>query len=275
MTQPVSAVIPTYNRAATIGRAINSVLAQTYPVRELIIADDGSTDDTEHIMRACEDDRIVYHRMPVNGGAATARNAGVRLASSPLIAFLDSDDVWMPDKLEKQMAYLETHPDCKLVYCKFRYHENSDDDYGPFRDLDGRKMEGDIRLELLERNTIGTPTVLVNRESFLSCGGFDDTLRSLEDWEFAVRFAKDNPIGFVDETLVECFLDRSSGISYNNEEHFRVRMKMLKDHREFLEQNGKLEYLIAGLFSAAARVGASDFVKTCFQETFFPELSGR
>ena len=265
----ISVIIPAWNRAHIIGNAIKSVLEQTYPFRELIVVDDASSDNTEEVVRSFADERIVYHRQAVNGGAAAARNAGVNLASSGIIAFLDSDDIWLPEKLEKQMAYWELHPDYSMIYSRFHYRADSEDGYAPFEGLEDRKMEGDLYLELLEKNVIGTPTMLVDRACFLECGAFDVSLRSLEDWEFAVRFAKDYLIGFVNESLTECYIEKATSISANMEEHLRVRFKMLKDHRAFLEQNGKLEYLIVGLFSVAQKAGLSGFAKKCFQETFF------
>lgn len=271
----ISVIIPTWNRAHKIVAAIDSVLAQSYGFYELIVVDDASTDHTDEVVRVYmeKDSRIRYHKQPVNGGAAAARNTGVQMSEADIIAFLDSDDIWLPEKLEKQMAYWELHPDYSLIYSKFRYREGSEGGYDPFADTDGKTMEGDLYLQLLESNVIGTPTVLVDKGAFLACGGFDESLRALEDWEFAVRFAKDYLIGFTDAYLTECMIERKTSVSADNEEHFRVRFRMLKDHREILEQNGKLEYLIAGLFSAAQQVGLGDFAKVCFRETFFPGIS--
>ena len=103
----ISVIIPTWNRAGTIRRSIDSVLAQTYEISEVVIMDDGSTDDTEEVIAAIGDERVHYHRMPENGGASRARNAGVDKAKHEIIAFHDSDDVWEPDKLEKQFACWE------------------------------------------------------------------------------------------------------------------------------------------------------------------------
>ena len=99
----VSIIIPTYNRANKLSGSVQSVLDQTYTDFKLIIVDDASTDDTEKIVSMIDDDRIQYHRLETNKGAAGARNEGVRLADSEWIAFHDSDDKWLPGKLEKQM----------------------------------------------------------------------------------------------------------------------------------------------------------------------------
>ena len=112
MTDPdsalVSIVMPTYNCGGFIAESIESAIAQTYPAWELIIIDDQSTDDTEAVVRtfADVDPRVKYHRLEQNSGAAVARTRGMELASGRYIAFLDSDDLWTPDKLERQLAFL-------------------------------------------------------------------------------------------------------------------------------------------------------------------------
>ena len=120
MTEPdtISVIIPTFNRSTTIMRAINSVKAQTYAHIELIIVDDGSTDDTARIIAADRDKRIVYLENPSNRGISYSRNIGVSISSGNYIAFLDSDDAWHPDKLQMQYSLLTSLPEhFGLVYC--------------------------------------------------------------------------------------------------------------------------------------------------------------
>mgnify|MGYP002516567543 CR=1 FL=1 len=106
MTPFVSVILPVYNREDTILRALDSVLMQTYRNMEVIVIDDGSDDSTAEIVRNCQDSRVRLVRLPVNGGANAARNAGIRLAEGTYIAFQDSDDEWLADKLEKQIGYI-------------------------------------------------------------------------------------------------------------------------------------------------------------------------
>lgn len=101
----VSIVIPTYNRARFLGRLVRSVLNQTYKNFEVIVADDASTDDTAEIIKTFKDDRIRYIRHESNAGAAAARNTGIKASRGEYVAFQDSDDEWLPEKLEKQMAW--------------------------------------------------------------------------------------------------------------------------------------------------------------------------
>ena len=121
----VSVIIPTYNRADKLLGSVKSVLNQTYKNLKLIIVDDASTDDTERVVSEINDERIFYHKLEKNIGAAGARNAGVKLSDSKLIAFHDSDDKWLPDKLEKQVKYLTDHPSFDMVYGKIRFNSIS------------------------------------------------------------------------------------------------------------------------------------------------------
>ena len=118
----VSVIIPTYNRSHTLKRAVESVLGQTFDNFELLIVDDGSEDDTKSVVDSIQDKRIRYIKLKENRGAAGARNEGVRRSECSLIAFQDSDDVWRPEKLERQMIYWEQHPECALVYCDYLAH---------------------------------------------------------------------------------------------------------------------------------------------------------
>lgn len=131
--EPVSIILPTYNRADKLGDAIGSVLAQNYETFELLVIDDGSTDQTETLINSYEDKRVRYYRMEKNSGQSKARNVGMQMAKYDYLAFEDSDDMWRQGKLEAQMdTMLHADPDIGMVYHKFRY------DLG-----DGRGMEGE------------------------------------------------------------------------------------------------------------------------------------
>ena len=112
----VSVIIPTYNRTEELKRSIQSVLNQTYENYDVIVVDDASTVDISQIVGGFEDDRLIYHRLSDNKGAAGARNEGVKIADGDLIAFQDSDDEWLSDKLAKQVEYLTEKPDFGMVY---------------------------------------------------------------------------------------------------------------------------------------------------------------
>jgi len=176
----VSVIIPTYNRAASIGEAIESALAQAYPAMEIIVVDDGSTDDTR---------QSIAHRYPQvryfhqeNGGVARARNRGIREARGEFIAFLDSDDLWLPGKIEKQVACFKQYPDVGLVYTDADFF----DDTGPARVFRARTSKtefstGDMVVNLFTRFSLHTPTVMMRRAVFQTVGYFDEELKAVSD----------------------------------------------------------------------------------------------
>lgn len=205
---PVSVVIPAYNRAATIRAAIESVLRQSFADFELVVVDDGSTDGTLDAAAAVDDPRLRLVPAPRNLGAAGARNLGVAEARAPLVAFQDSDDEWLPTKLEKQMARLAAAPDRIGCYCGLlvvgaldpRPGERTRLAYNPPPET--LPVEGDILAPMLGRNLVSTQTLVVRRDAFRDLGGFDEGMPALEDWDFAIRLAARGPLAFVDEPLV-------------------------------------------------------------------------
>lgn len=238
----ISAIIPAYNRAHTIASAINSVQAQTYPVDEIIIVDDASSDDTERVVKTIDDDRIMYFRLEKNKGAAGARNYGVLQACNDMIAFLDSDDTWRPDKLQKQIAYMSSHQDCRFVYSAFVRHYPSYDQIIPDMES-GRTLEGSILSELLCDNTVSTQTIVMKKDLFEEAGRFDESMKSLEDWDLAIRCSKLGPLGFVPEVLVDAPL-LDDALTSNLDEYFRSRCMMMKKYRQ--------DYLETDTFNFAA-----------------------
>ena len=240
----VSVVIPTYNRSHSIQESINSVLNQTYTAWEIIIADDCSQDNTEEVVRQIQDSRIRYYRLPENRGAGGARNFGVKKASGHLIAFLDSDDAWVEDKLEKQMEYWQQYPECGLIYSAYEIKVPSGACYTIPNETEWDNLAGDIFPRLLCQNTIGAPTVLLRKSVFQEVGGFDESMRSLEDWDFALKVAKKYPVGFVPEVLLKV-AGSEGGVSSNLGAYYQNRCYMLRKYRA--------DYLATGMFEQAVQ----------------------
>ncbi|MBD5545732.1 MAG: glycosyltransferase [Lachnospiraceae bacterium] len=258
--EKVSVVIPTYNRSTLIERSINSVLQQTYENLEIIVVDDGSTDDTEAVVNSISDSRIRYIKLPVNSGAANARNVGVDYATGSLIAFQDSDDYWRPQKLEKQMAYWREHPEFQMIYCQYNYfRQNRAPVKVPDDELGGAR-EGEIFEYLLVQNVIGTPTMLINRECFFACGGFDVTFDSIEDWEFVIRFSKKYLIGYVNEVLVDAYFTMGS-VSAARSAFYECRCRIIGTYKEELMAAKIFDPVVEALFLKAKRAGLLDIVK--------------
>lgn len=211
----VSVVIPTYNRARSVVGALDSVLAQTYREFEVLIVDDGSTDETAaRVAPRADGRRVRYLRRP-HAGVSAARNAGVAAARGDLVAFLDSDDVWKSDKLEHEVAFLARHPGVDAVFCDLEKHD------GPVfvpsfmraSPLLSRRLAGaaypdglvlprrEMYLYLLQDVFVKPSALTLRRHAFHRSGGFDERWSSSEDWEFLLRFAKWARFGYLDRPL--------------------------------------------------------------------------
>ncbi len=256
----VSVVIPTYNRENRIKESVESVLNQTYANLEVIVVDDCSTDSTRSVIESIRDERVKYILLSENGGPSKARNEGVKAASYEWIAFHDSDDCWLPNKLWKQMKYLEENEDCLMVYCGYKsIYEDGREGSTPSRN-DGLSLSGDIFLPLLIRNSIGAPTMVVNRNKFLESGGFDENRKCLEDWEFAIRFARNNKVGFVDEDLMVVNIG-FDGVSSNLGEYFNSRCTLLAEYKDIYIENNLLQTALRDIITRASKFGVLDSVE--------------
>lgn len=184
----VSVIIPTYNRGQYIGESIRSVLTQSYADLEVIVVDDGSTDDTEKIIDAIVDPRLHYIRQE-NRGRSNARNHALSLARGKYITFLDSDDLYLPNKIELQVDYLIKHPDVGMVYTS-AYCIN---DGG---DMLAHKYEATVSGHIYEQIaffmpvTITLPTVMTFRDVMNHVGGFDENMHRFEDTDMWRRISK-------------------------------------------------------------------------------------
>ena len=191
----VSVVIPTFNRASTLARAIRSVLAQTRPADEVIVVDDGSTDDTATRVRADFPDAQLIRQS--NRGVSAARNAGIGAATGEWIALLDSDDEWLPPKLERQLASV----DPSTVLC------HTDEIWirrgrrvNPMKKHE--KRGGQIFEHCLPLCAISPSSALIRRHLFETIGTFDEDLPACEDYDFWLRVTARFPVVFVDEPFV-------------------------------------------------------------------------
>jgi glycosyltransferase involved in cell wall biosynthesis len=198
----VSVVIPTYNRKDILVETIQSVLDQSFNDFEILVIDNGSTDGTEHVIKEIKDNRIHYHWMNPTGRPAFPRNVGIRMAQGEYVAFLDSDDLWLPEKLEKQVAFLENNPNLNWVYCKFEQLEHTTGKIS--EPTNWQYYQGKVAPKLIFKNFIASPTLLINKSVFDKVGGFDERLNlsTVEDWELWLRIASLYPVGFVPEVLV-------------------------------------------------------------------------
>jgi len=265
--EQVSIILPTYNRASCIGAAVESIIRQTYPAWELLVIDDGSVDDTEEIVMgfASSDDRVRYRRQPRNHGVSAARNEGIRQARYDYIAFQDSDDIWHSDKLEKQMRVFAKRPQAGLVYCGIR---GTGHDGRPIlipdAEMDRGLLQGDLYSLLLQGNVIDCPAAVIRRECTDKCGGFDETLSCLEDWELFLRIAAEYEIGYVDEALVDSDI-HNEGVSSRVGGYFEARCRMIALHRKALLEYDLFNGVVERLFFMAKEAGALEQVAKMLQ----------
>jgi glycosyltransferase involved in cell wall biosynthesis len=209
-TPRVSVILPTFNRADVLPRAVDSVLRQTFGELELLVVDDGSTDQTASYLERITDVRCRTIRLEANGGVSAARNVGIRVARGDLLAFQDSDDLWQPTKLERQVArFDEGDSDLGVVGCGWTL---------TFR---GRTtvtkptVRGSIYREVLasEASCLGTPMLVTRHLEAREQPLFDASLPALVERDFVLQYARRFRIDFVDEPLVEVTRGRADHVA--------------------------------------------------------------
>ena len=253
--EKVSIIIPTYNRADVLVTSIQSVLQQSYTDFELLIVDDGSTDNTDIVVESIHDDRIRYLKMPENKGVAAARNEGIRQAKYDYIAFQDSDDHWKPEKLEKQMACLTQKPEIGLLYCPYECQKaDGSTILVPDHNIPSEEKQGNIYRYMLLRNSFGTPSVLLRRQCLEESGLFREALTCLEDWELFLRIARDHEIAFQEEPMVRVNLS-TDGVSHNISGYYEARCYMLARHKEALLRYGIFQDVTKDILESAEKLG--------------------
>ena len=254
----VSAVIPTYNRAELLSRALTSIARQDYRPLEVVVVDDGSEDDTAGVLersgRVLEQSGIplVSRALRANSGSGAARNVGLRLASGPLIAFLDSDDLWRPSFLSTVVPLLDRHPASGLVFCGSVAIDEHDAVVGA-RDprLPVEPSEGYLRRpfeQLIQHMPFVPSGVVVRRTVFDQVGMFDETLRRAQDWDLWYRIAKEFDFAYTTQPLT-CKRIQREGMREDSTTLaclLRVRLRHLDDVRDPLTHRLIVERLQRG-----------------------------
>ena len=240
----VDVIIPTHN-CIFIAEAIESVIHQTHQNLNIIIIDDGSTDDTKdtiHRFRNLYPDKIDYYYQHQQGPAA-ARNTGIKISSNEYIAFLDADDIWLPEKLEKQLLKFKNDPDIGFVYCDNYFIDKSGNiikDYVRIVKL----VEGDILLDFFMDFFLITSGIMLKRSCLKQTGLFDKNLEVGEDFEFFLRLAKNFKAGVVKEKLFKRRVWKGSLSKQDYELNTKVDIETLKKftagHPVFYKKNRKL-----------------------------------
>lgn len=211
MTPAVSIILPTHNRLPLLREAVESVRAQTTRDWELLVADDGSTDDTVAWLAALQDPRIRALEQGRVGNRAILRNAALQLAAGAWIAFIDSDDRWAPDKLERQLAYHAANPSRRWSYTGRRMIDDDGNEFPEGRFAPWRPQSGWIAERILTHGAnISLPSVIVARDLLLEVGGFNVAKRAAEDYDLWMRLAERSECGVIDAPLTDVRRPRSA-----------------------------------------------------------------
>jgi glycosyltransferase involved in cell wall biosynthesis len=198
----VSIVLPTFNRLEILRGTIASVFAQSSPDFELVIADDGSDEETRAFLSQLECARVRVLQLEHSGSPATTRNAALAAASGEFVAFLDSDDSWLPEKLALQVAALDARPECAWSYTAFTRVDARGELLADERTRRWRPCEGRIFEEVLRGEaSIRTPCVMARRSALAACGGFDARIAACEDYDLWLRLALHSPVVLIDRPL--------------------------------------------------------------------------
>ncbi|MBN1818306.1 MAG: glycosyltransferase family 2 protein [Sedimentisphaerales bacterium] len=243
--QTASVVIPAYNAADCIGEAIQSVLAQSRSPEEIIVVDDGSTDQTAGVVRNYPSVRYIHQS---NAGAAKARNTGILAATGEWIAFLDADDRWLPDKLQRQLDLVASCPELRWTYGNFWIHDQSDGRkwlaHNAQLALDFSK-KGDFFPNYLPAYAAGlsvqTLTLLIKRQTLLEIDMFDPNLSWAQDADLALRLAYRYPsVGYIPEPLAWYEHRRPGSIASRNRTNVNLRCDFITRHLELSRRHGCL-----------------------------------
>ncbi len=230
----VSVIMPTYNHDRFIGDAIDSVLNQTYKNFELIIIDNYSKDDTEKIVASYKDDRVKYLKFKNNGVIAASRNYGIKHSRGEYIAFLDSDDMWLPEKLEKQIKVFQDSNETSMLYTRFKTIEG-DIISNKIFPKNGKYKSGNIFKSLYRRSFIACSSVMVRRRVLGQVGLFDTdpNLIAIEDTDLWLRIALKYIIKCTDDLPLLIYRMQSQRISQGIEQKSRRFLIITKRYKKY------------------------------------------
>lgn len=238
MNPLVSIVITTFNRSKLLARALDSALKQTFNDLEVIVIDDGSTDNTRAMVEiyAKEDPRIKYF-FQENKGVVGAKNAGIKESHGDYIAFLDSDDIWMPEKLAKQVATLKADKDIGLVYSNARIITNEGAATGKIYIKTHEKSiaTDEYFQRMIIRDFIPLSSIIVRREVFSTCGLIREDFHGSDDYEWLLRLLSNGvKFSYIDEVLMEYRLTHNSDSSDLHLRH-KITLRILKIYAQKLQ----------------------------------------
>ncbi len=257
MRADITAIIPTYNRAFSTCRAIESILAQTLPVTEIIVVDDSSTDDTIQTIQSNFGERVRIVRHTQNCGASAARNTGYLSANTEYVAFLDSDDIWLPNKIESQMNFIRTYnldASCTNVLITYDDGKTKKSIKRPYPDI--------LTLSEITYGCYLSPgsTMIVKRKMLEQAGGYDVDYKRYEDWDLLLKLLYcGGRLGYMQQDLAQIYADHD--FSYEDALSSLKRIKERHEDKIRVIDKTMLKTFHSGLYfnEAATLIHAKDF----------------
>lgn len=237
MSYLVSVIIPTFNREETIGRSITSVLNQSYSNFELIVVDDASTDNTFEVVEQFADERLKYFKLDKNLGGAGARNLGIEKSQGYLVAFQDSDDEWLSNKLKSDIKIFEKNQD---VDCVFSRYWQVNGKFSKLVPMNSYVDSDSLYSTLLVKNLIGTPTAIVKRSVLEQVKGFNAFLPRYQDWELFIRISKEFKIHMNPDINVIAYVSVDS-LSNSNLAHLTALNLIYEEHINEISKSADLK----------------------------------
>ena len=267
MEQLISVVIPAYNRETIITESINSVLQQTYQNIEVIVVDDCSQDNTVQVVKSIKDPRVKCYALDQNRGACYARNYGASLAKGAYIAFQDSDDLWLPEKLEKQFQYL-LQSDYDLVFCGMdRKTVNGEKRF--YYPESGYDEQDDPLMQILFKNRISTQCILL-KANVMKRIQFDVNIKRYQDWDFAIQASQTCKIGYLSMPLVTSEI-QSNSISVNVKRLNALRVIFDKHYnliKKYPHVEARFYYELAEESWNKSKIEARDYYRLSLKHRF-------
>ncbi|MEY0151519.1 glycosyltransferase family 2 protein [Providencia rettgeri] len=238
-TKCVSVIIPNYNRANTILNSVQSILKQTYSNLEVIVIDDCSSDESIKILETIKDSRFRYYILESNSGACKARNLGVELSKGDYIAFNDSDDIWLPNKLEMQLSHLEKN-NCDIIFSSFFFNDGYYCNIYPRQKI----KSGFIPFKYLIRHSLASTQTIVGKSNIIKSLSFDERLKRFQDWDYILQAGKKYSLFYINKPLVHVKLQKNSLSRNNKNGLLSLNVIFNKNRRFFLKDPLSILYFL-------------------------------
>ena len=227
----ISVIIPTYNRAKFLPKTLNSIINQSYQIDEIIVVDDGSSDNTKEVVQNfISEYPFIKYFYQENSGVSSARNKGIKVALNEWIAFCDSDDIWLEDKIKFQVEFLQKNPHILFTHTNEIWLRN---DKIIKQKSKYKKVSGDCFVQNLPNTLIGASTVLLHKSIFEDIGYFDENLIACEDYDMWLRIARKYEIGLIQTPLIKKIAGHNGQLSFETKELELYRIEALKKQLKF------------------------------------------